>query len=262
MCLLMNTDEPPTSSAPAAENQMLGRQLLTQSEGALDQMTPDRFVSMLAHDLRSPLSSIIGYAEVLLEGYFGPLTDEQAEQVRIIHASARRVADLIALVSDAFKVTQGQLALNIQPLDVRQVLHNAVTELTSYLVTRDQTFHIIGGDRPHIIPADQERLQAALTLLLRFAAQQSPPHSAFDIHIVPSPDGKGTLTLIGHVTSSETNTKRDPVELRLQSTLPLPLAIARMLIQAHGGRLTWSSPETDEDILRVELPVASTMLSS
>jgi len=217
---------------------------------------------MLAHDLRSPLSSIIGYAEVLLEGYFGPLTDEQAEQVRIIHASAQRVADLIALVSDTFKVTQGRLALNVQPLDVRQVLHNAITELTPYLAARDQTFRVIGGDRPHIIPADQERLQAALSLLLRFAAQQSPPHSAFNIHIVPPPNSKGTLTLVGRITSSETNTRSDPVEPRPQSSPSLPLVLARMLIQAHGGRLTWSSLEASEDILRVELPVASAMLSS
>ncbi len=217
-------------------------------------ITLDTFVSMIAHDLRSPLASIIGYADLLLEGYFEPLTENQAEQVRHIRDHAHRAANLILLLSDVFKLTQGQLTLEFGPTDVHQLLSKVADDLTGILASRDQTIKIVNESASRVVMADGDRLQRALTLLLRLAAQQGPVHSTLHLNIADQPGGGDTVVITGRILSPELAKPGLPPEKPPQASLPVPVFIAQSLLQAHGGRLFWSDVGMGEEFLRAEVP--------
>ncbi|MCS7220637.1 MAG: histidine kinase dimerization/phospho-acceptor domain-containing protein [Anaerolineae bacterium] len=218
-------------------------------------ITLDSFVSMLAHDLRSPLAFIIGYADLLLEGYFDPLTESQAEQVRSIRENAQRAANLVSLLSDVFKLGQGQLTLALDPTDVQQMLSQVANDLKAVLTSRHQRLEIVSESTSHIAMLDGDRLQKALTLLLRLAAQHGPAHSVLRLHIVDQTEEDGdVLVITGHILSPVQTDINFPPEQPPSTRLLIPVFIAQNLLQAHGGCLFWSEGKTDREFLRIEIP--------
>jgi len=222
----------------------------------------DSFVSMLSHDLRSSLAFIIGYADLLLEGYCDPLTESQAEQVRHLRENAERAVNLITLLSDVFKLTHGQLTLELTVTDIPQMLSQAADDVAAFLTSRHQTIEIVNESAFRFAMVDGNRLQKALTMLLRRAAQQGPAHSTFRLHIADHPEGGDTLVVTGHILTSGSMNSAPPSE-RSPSTYPsIPVFIAQSLLQAHGGQLSWSDPDTDREFLRMEIPRRREVLSS
>jgi light-regulated signal transduction histidine kinase (bacteriophytochrome) len=222
----------------------------------------DSFVSMLSHDLRSSLAFIIGYADLLLEGYCDPLTESQAEQVRHLRENAERAANLIVLLSDVFKLTHGQLTLEFTLTDIPHLLSQAADNITTLLTSRHQTIEIVNESAFRFAMVDGDRLQKALTLLLRRAAQQGPAHSIFRLHIADHPEGGDTLVVTGHILTSGPIKSTPPSEQSPSAYPPIPVFIAQSLLQAHGGQLSWSDCNTDGEFLRMEIPRRREMLSS
>ena len=83
----------------------------------------------LSHDLRGPLNSILGFAELLAEGIEGPLNEIQTEDINAIHQSAQKLLGLINTVVDLSKLEAGRLVLSPGPVQleyaVKRVLANA-----------------------------------------------------------------------------------------------------------------------------------------
>ncbi len=221
---------------------------------ASNDLTPDAFVSMLSHDLQAPLSLIIGYAEVLLEGYFGPLAEEQAEQIRTIQASAQRAADLITQLSDIFKLSQGQHTLELAPYAIDQLLQEAIEKLQSFLKDRQQHIEISVEGTPPPIAIDGERIKEALTLLLHYIARRAPTQSTLHVKIsVASRQDEEKLVLT--IALEPQATLQGPYQKTEQRSKSLSLFIAQTMIQLHGGQVIWLDPQHDGELVRVELPI-------
>ncbi len=231
--------------------------LLMQGDGApADAVvpTPELFVSMLAHDLHTSLSLIIGYAEVLLEGYFDPLTEEQAQQVRTIRESAQRAARLITSLADVFKLTRGTESLELTPYAPDKLLREVVQELAAALQERGQVLELVAEAAPYPLLADRARLHEALCLLLRYVTRQAPAHSTLRLltEIVPDPPPRLLLTLQLELPEGFEGEFSSTPARRARS---LPLYIAQSIIQLHGGRVLWRDPREGQ-VVQVELPLA------
>lgn len=217
-------------------------------------ITPDGFVSMLAHDLRSPLAFIIGYADLLLEGYFDPLTESQAEQVRSIRENAQRAANLVILLSDVFKLEHGQLTLEPDLTDVQQMLLQVADDLKSTLTNRHQVIEIVNESSSPIAVIDGDRLQKALTLFLRLAAQHGPAYSTLRLHIADQSEDGEALVITGCIFSPDSANISPSLRQPSHICVPIPVFIVQSLLQAHGGRLSWSDSSADGEFLRMEIP--------
>jgi signal transduction histidine kinase len=86
------------------------------------------FVSVAAHELRSPLSSILGYTEVLLEQDFGELGDKQTEFLQIVQRSANRLLTVSMNLLDANRIETGRIDLLLKPLDLTALIKGCVAE--------------------------------------------------------------------------------------------------------------------------------------
>lgn len=95
------------------------------AEKELDQLKDD-FLQSLTHDLRSPMTAVRGYLQVLGEEMAGPLNDEQKKMIRIMENASTKLLHIVSNLLDSAKMSAGKLKLNIMECNLRQVLPNTV----------------------------------------------------------------------------------------------------------------------------------------
>ncbi len=88
-----------------------------------------QFMSTMSHELRTPLNAIIGFTELLLEGVYGELNDEQLEFVNDIKSSAEHQFDMIKHILDISKIEGGQINLNIQKFSLNNIVNQVKSSL-------------------------------------------------------------------------------------------------------------------------------------
>lgn len=86
------------------------------------------FVSLASHQLRTPLTAILGYASMLLEGSYGEITSEQAEQLRIISISAERLIKLADEILTISQIELGRFEFRLEKVSLTELLQDLVRE--------------------------------------------------------------------------------------------------------------------------------------
>jgi PAS domain S-box-containing protein len=140
-------------------------------EAEVDRMK-SAFVSMVSHDLRTPLSVILGYADVLREAIYGPLTEKQLNVMRRITANARRLLSLVNNLLDQAQIEAGKLRLNITSFTPNELLEDvdSVTGLLAQNKGLALTYEV-GKDMPETLAGDRQRLSQILINLVNNAVK-------------------------------------------------------------------------------------------
>ena len=116
------------------------------------------FLSMAAHDLRTPLSAIHGYSEMLLLGILEPGSEKSLDYINIIHQQSARLNQLIDDIVDLDIIEQGQLALDRAPCDLHKLLHETITAFKFHLERRNIVVQYNLSPEPITIMADTEKM--------------------------------------------------------------------------------------------------------
>lgn len=146
------------------------------------------FVSMLVHDMRSPLTSIRGFTDVLAEGILGNVTEEQQGAFKNIQNGCDQLLFLIEDILDLSKLEAGKMQIHPFPLSIRQLAKRALTDLSTQFKEKKLEVRIeIDKDLP-LVMVDGKQLMRVLTNLLINAVKFSP-------------EG-GDVTLSAHLPSS------------------------------------------------------------
>jgi len=87
------------------------------------------FLANCSHELRTPIHAIIGYAELLLDSVYGPMTDEQEQTVRFIHESAQDLLDLVNNLLDLSRIESGRADLMLHSFDLRDLISESIGQL-------------------------------------------------------------------------------------------------------------------------------------
>ena len=89
----------------------------------------DRFLASMSHELRTPLNAIIGFTGTLLMKLPGPLNADQEKQLRTVQTGARHLLALINDLLDLSKIEDGKVALNLVPVDCKEVIDEVAASL-------------------------------------------------------------------------------------------------------------------------------------
>ncbi|HEU5318657.1 MAG TPA: HAMP domain-containing sensor histidine kinase [Chloroflexota bacterium] len=208
----------------------------------------DEFISLLAHDLRTPLTSIRGYAQLMLRQRRGATEggrddDTVSDGLRIIMEQADRLASMTELLLDVSRIRRQRVGLNTRnPVDLSATLRTAAAALSGVQVAIHAPEH---GPQ---LTADGARVQQIIVAMLRFLAVRggSEPVSA----TVQVSDGAVTLAADGAGDPLDSEAAK---RLLHQLVEPAPSAsgwqlartdlfVARGMAEAHGGSLTVESP--------------------
>src|SRR3989338_4387677 len=129
------------------------------------------FFNIMTHELKTPLTPIKGYLELLLEEHFGPLNRKQRESLEIISRSISLSQNLIEDLSSLSRIESGRLQLNCESMNVGEVIKNAVQEMMGFAIRKELRMEIqVGKDVP-MIEADKNALMRVLTNLIHNAVK-------------------------------------------------------------------------------------------
>jgi CheY-like chemotaxis protein/nitrogen-specific signal transduction histidine kinase len=87
------------------------------------------FLANCSHELRTPIHAIIGYAELLLDSVYGPITDEQEQTVRFINENAQDLLNLVNNLLDLSRIESGRADLILQSFDLRDLVNELIGQL-------------------------------------------------------------------------------------------------------------------------------------
>ncbi|MGD9146807.1 MAG: ATP-binding protein [Anaerolineae bacterium] len=224
------------------------------------------FVSVAAHELRSPLTAILGYVEMLVDGHVGPLGDVQREYLAVVQDSARRLVDITSSLLDVTRIEAGRVDLALQPTDLPALVQTVATEHEPQVAARDQRLTI---HHPPELPealCDWTRTAQIVGNLLSNAIKYSPQEGQIDITIERAElDGFLQVSVadegVGIGPGDQDNLfkrffRAASATQTGASGAGLGLYITRSLVELHGGRIWLESEPGVGSTFYVTLPIA------
>jgi len=132
-----------------------------------------RLVAVVNHEVRTPLNSILGFTELLLNEGAGPLTDKQKRYAINVEAAGRH---LLALVNDSLdlsRIAAGKMDMEIYDLELAPIVDQAAGQIQPLVDSRGLEIRVDAGGR-HWVRADRRRLLQVLWNLLSNAIRHTP----------------------------------------------------------------------------------------
>ena len=124
------------------------------------------FLAGVSHELRTPLNAIIGYSEIIAEGIYGPVNEEQTQSLGGIGESAENLLELINQILDLSKVEAGKMTIAMSEVDLALLVHE-VREQTASL-TKDRPYDLSCDlpDEPLFLVTDGPKVRQVLVNLV------------------------------------------------------------------------------------------------
>jgi len=207
----------------------------------------DEFIAIISHELRTPMTSILGWTRMLALGGLDEQT--QREALDALERSTLAQAKLIEDLLDESRIASGKLRLDLRALDLRAVASNAVSMARPAAEAKGITLALDSGEEPCDVFGDPSRLQQAVGNLLgnaiKFTAEEG--HVAVRLLrdgstgvIEVADSGRGMAPeLLPEI--FERFRQGDGQRPERQSGLGLGLSITRHLVEMHGGSVEASS---------------------
>lgn len=240
----------------------------------------DEFVSVLAHELRNPMSSLMGFGQQL-QRQWDSVSDEQREKIlNYITSEIARLSRLVSDVLDVGRMESGALAYSFEPVAIEEEIENVLAQYPSL----QESHQVEAQVAPELPPvrADRDRLRQALLNLLTNATRYSPEGSRVVVSATMA-DGLPATATAGSDDGQAPDAARavvisvtdegigiaQPDQDRLFSKFPriskpdwvpkgtgLGLFITKAIVDAHGGRIWCMSAPDEGSTFSFTLPAA------
>ena len=208
-----------------------------------------QFISNISHDFRSPLTSIKGYVEAMIDGTIP--VEMQEKYLKIISYEAERLEKLTRGLLTLNELDIHKRMLNIQDFDINQTIKSTAASFEGTCTTRQILLELILSGQTLYAHADLEQIQQVLYNLLSNAIKFSPDHSTITIETTEK-NGKIFVSVKDHgigIPKSSLNRiwerfyKIDRSRGKDQKGTGLGLAIVKEIISAHGQHINVISTE-------------------
>jgi len=210
------------------------------------------FISMVSHDLKTPLSSIRGATENILEELAGPVTGRQRRYLGMIIKSSDELQRMITDLLDLSRIESGRMVLELEELDIAREAGKALRSLRPLLEGEGIEGRISVSTGETSIKADRARLWQILSNIISNAVRHSPDGGTIDISISEIlPEGPGRRRMIRvaiadqgpGIAEMEKRRLFEPFYSRPSTRTGkrgagLGLAITRELVDLHGGSIS------------------------
>jgi len=253
-----------TATLGSAFNEMAEE--LQRRAGERDQLDrmKDEFVLTASHELRSPLTSVQGFAELLLLER-ERLSPRQAETVEVILDNTRHLVRLLNDLLDLARSDAGRLTIRPEPTAAASLIEDAVRTMRAQFDARDQRLAVeLETDLPWV-DADRDRIRQVLVNLLTNANEYCPPgahvtvkarNADAEVEIDVTDDGPGIPEQqLEHI--FERFTRGDAGETQRVGGTGLGLAISKSLVELHGGTIAAESLPDRGSTFHVRLPATA-----
>jgi len=220
------------------------------------------FMAMIAHDLRGPISSVLNTAELMQDGGFGAVSENQKEWLGKMQVTCTSVVDIVSDFLDVSKIEAGRLDLIKKRIDLYQLIHGSLKSYTPMAAVKK--IAITAALEPGLpeINGDERRLEQVLSNLITNAIKFTAAGGTVEIGArrlnddirfwvrdtgegIP-PDEMGDLF--------EKYRQSTSGKLSQSKGTGLGLVICKKIAEAHGGRISVESRVGEGSTFAVEIP--------
>jgi signal transduction histidine kinase len=215
----------------------------------------------MSHELRTPLAAILGYAELIQEGFYGPQPEKSMDALTRIHSNGNHLLGLINTVLDIAKIESGQFSLNLAEYALGNVVETVRVATESLPETKKLALTTDVAKSLPIGFGDEQRLTQVLLNLVgnaikftdtgevRITAKTENGHFTVSVADtgpgIPLEEQRRVFEQFHQVDNSNTKAK---------GGTGLGLAIAKQIVEMHGGRIWVESRLGKGSTIQMELP--------
>lgn len=231
------------------------------------------FVSMVSHELKTPMTSIRGYSDLLAAGAVGPVNEAQANFLKTIHSNVERMQILVSDLADVARIEAGRLRLDYRAESINEIIQEVVNTARNQLESKDQIQLLEVPEQLPLVWGDRGRLIQVLTNLVSNANKYSPPGATITIRAELSENrwDEGGAPQVVHISVSDTGYgineldqrkifqkffRAEDQEIRNVPGTGLGLNITRYLVEIQGGKIWFESEYRRGTTFHFTIPVA------
>ena len=217
-----------------------------------------RFLASVSHDLRTPMNAILGFTDALLAGVDGPLNEAQTESLGWVQRGGRDLLGLINEILDLSKIEAGQLTLDPQPFDPRELAATVVEQHRSLADQKGITldWHDRGG--PEEVILDKQRVRQILINLVGNALKFTT-RGRVDVEV--DTRDEGLVVAVRDTGPGVDVAQQEAIFQEFRQVddavigTGLGLAISRRLARAMKGEVTVESEPGRGSVFSLQLPL-------
>jgi signal transduction histidine kinase len=227
-----------------------------------------RFISMVSHDLKTPLSSIRGAAENILEEVAGPVTERQRAYLEMILKSSGDLQRMITDLLDLSRMESGRLTLDIEPIDLRHEVEDLLRSIRPILDQGRIRSRLAVRCARTVVRGDRMRVWQIMNNIVSNAMRYSPEGAAIEIRIEEAPasrTGGRKMLMVSVIDEGPGVADEDAAKLfepfyshpyggsKAQGA-GLGLAIVKQLVELHGGSVAFCNSPAGGAVFSFTLP--------
>lgn len=208
-----------------------------------------RFIDTLAHELKTPLTSIIAGAGLLAEELNPSVDDSIRRLIQTIIRNADTLEHRLVELLDTVKTGSGSIHLQLEPVDIRSLVQGVVLQISPLIQNKNQNLTTELSEGLPIFTGDGPKLEQVLINLLNNACKFTPHGGRIIVRARPDSSGV-TISVkdngVGIAPSEHSRLfkpySRIDADRQRHPGLGLGLALAKQVVELHGGRI-WVESE-------------------
>ena len=209
------------------------------------------FVANVSHELRSPLTSMRGYVQAMLDGTIPP--EDSQKYLGVVMDETTRLTDLVRDLLDLSRLESGKFPLNVAPFDLNELIRRTLISFEGRIDQKRIEVEVELADDPLTVMGDTSRIAQVVTNIVDNAGKFMPDDGTGRLGITTAREGRGVRTVIRNNGPAiaendlpyifERFYKADKAHTSGQGT-GLGLSICQRIMQQHGSKIeVRSSPE-------------------
>ena len=246
-------------------------QLYTEVQRA--NLAKSQFVSLAAHELKNPLTSIKGYSDLLVGGAVGPVSAKQASFLTTIRSNAVRMGTLVSDLQDISRIEAGQLQLHHSSVSLVEITDEVVGAFKKQIEEKDQTLDVLLPEDLPPMWCDNTRVIQILTNLVSNATKYTPEGGKLVIraeqvsnewdpegveqvvHVAVEDNGIG-ISDIDQKKIFQQFFRSEDTNVREATGTGLGLSITKRLVEMQGGQIWFESELEERTVFHFTIPIS------
>lgn len=210
------------------------------------------FIATISHEFKTPLTSIIMGANMILTENYGILMEDQKEVIEAIREDGERLSNLVNELLELMKLESGKAVYKVEPCDVASIINHSIQNFTSISQQSDIAILFESGQKLPMVRADFEKIEWVLNNLISNALKYTKTGDEIIISTYKNGDkvfvevkdtGCGIPEeLLSKIFNAFSEIKYNDLDIKGSG---LGLALSKQIVQAHGGDI-WCESKIDE----------------